>query len=334
MLITLFILFINILIFYFNGSISKYLNLYDHPDNLRKLHKKKVPLTGGIIILLNAIFALILIFSAQLHNQNLAIFETNYDLIILLTSIIIFFLIGYFDDKYNISANKRFLFIALILFPIIIFSEELMISKVYFSFTEYSINLPYLFSIFWTVLCFLLFINAVNMFDGINYQVGIYSIYLTLFFLINNYFVIFFLFILVGLITFLVLNHKYKSFLGDSGTYVLAFIFGYFFIKIYNQIPNIKVDHIVLFMIIPGLDLIRLFAMRIIKGQNPFTPDRNHLHHILLKRLNLIQTNLIIQFLIIVPSLIGYFVGFTYVLLIIQLIVYLYLIFNKGATFS
>ena len=334
MLKTLFIIVINILIFYFNNSISRYLNLYDNPDNLRKLHKEKVPLTGGIIILLNAILALILILGTQFHIETLTIFETNYDLIVLLISIIIFFFIGYFDDKYNISANKRFLFISLILFPIILLSEDLIIRQVHFSFIEYSINLPYLFSIFWSVLCFLLFINAVNMFDGINYQVGLYSIYLSLFFLINNYFVIFFLFILIGLITFLILNHKYKSFLGDSGTYLLAFIFGYFFIKIYNQTPDIKADHVVLFMIIPGLDLIRLFTMRIIKGQNPFTPDRNHLHHILMNRLNLIQTNLIIQLLIIVPSLIGYFIGFTYILLIIQLIMYFYFIFNKGAIFS
>ena len=201
-----------------------------------------------------------------------------------------------------------------------------MINKIYFSFTDYSLTLPNFISIFWTVLCFLLFINAVNMFDGINYQVGLYSISLSLFFLINNYFEVFFTFILIGLITFLFLNHKYKSFLGDSGSYLLAFIFGYFFIKMYNQSTTLKVDQIVLFMIIPGIDLIRLFITRIIKGQNPFTPDRNHLHHIISAKFSLIKTNLIIQTLIITPSILGFYFGFTYIFLLIQITVYFYFV--------
>ena len=51
----------------------------------------------------------------------------------------------------------------------------------------------------------------------------------------------------------------------------------------YNQNFNIDSDHIFLIMIIPGIDLIRLFLTRVSKGYSPFKPDRNHLHHILLK---------------------------------------------------
>ena len=144
--------------------------------------------------------------------------------------------------------------------------------------------------------------------------------------MINNYFEVFFISILFGLIIFLFLNHKYKSFLGDSGTYLLAFIFGYFFIKMYNQTTIIKVDQIVLFMIIPGVDLIRLFIIRIIKGKNPFTPDRNHLHHIISDKLSLIKTNLIIQNLIVVPSVLGFYFGFTHIFLLIQISIYFYFV--------
>ena len=151
--------------------------------------------------------------------------------------------------------------------------------------------------------------------------------------MINNYFLFFFSFIFIGLITFIILNYQFKSFLGDSGSYVLAFIFGYFFIKLYNQTDTIKVDQVVLFMIIPGLDLIRLFTIRIINGYNPFTPDRNHLHHILSKKFNLIKTNLIIQSLIIIPSILGYYLGFTYLILLVQSIIYFYIIY-KGKIIS
>ena len=324
MFLFLSLIILNILIFIFNRNIAQALNLFDSPDNFRKLHKADVPVTGGIIILLNSILALILVFIDQPYYEKSIIFKNNLDFIVLFFSVLIFFFVGFFDDKYSISANKRFLFISIILFPIIYFSDDMTINRISFSFTDYTFTLPYLISIFWTVLCFLLFINSVNMFDGINYQVGLYSVYLCLFFIINNYFEQFFIFITIGLLTFILLNHNYKSFLGDSGSYLLAFIFGYFFIKIYNQLTTIKVDHIVLFMIIPGMDLIRLFITRIIRGQNPFKPDRNHLHHIISEKFSLIKTNLIIQALIIIPSILGFYFGFTYFFLLIQITLYFY----------
>ena len=68
------------------------------------------------------------------------------------------------------------------------------------------------------------------MFDGINYQVGIYSIFICIFFIINNYFTIFFIIILISLLFFLFMNHQNKA-LGDSGSYLLGFIFSYFLLS-------------------------------------------------------------------------------------------------------
>ncbi len=323
---TLLIVFLNFFLYFFNEKFAQAFNLYDNPDSFRKFHKTKVPLTGGIIILINIIFVLIFTIFDQFYYKKLFIFETNLDLIIFFISVVIFFIIGLVDDKYNISANKRFIFAALILIPIVIFSEDLVIRQIEFSFTKYSFSLPYFIAIFWTILCFLLFINAINMFDGINYQVGLYSIYLSTFFLLNDYFVLFFSLLMIGLINFIILNHKSKSFLGDSGSYLLAFLFGYFFIKFYNQTTIIKTDHIVLFMIIPGVDLIRLFTIRIMKGNNPFVADRNHLHHIISKKFSLIYTNLIIQSLIIFPSILGFYFGFSYIFLATQIIIYFYFV--------
>ena len=56
------ILFIfNLFIFKFNNLIAKKFSLYDKPDYKRKIHKEKVPLTGGIFLFLNFIFILILL---------------------------------------------------------------------------------------------------------------------------------------------------------------------------------------------------------------------------------------------------------------------------------
>jgi UDP-N-acetylmuramyl pentapeptide phosphotransferase/UDP-N-acetylglucosamine-1-phosphate transferase len=45
----------NLLIFKNNIKIANFLNLYDRPDNLRKIHNQNIPLTGGVIILFNIV---------------------------------------------------------------------------------------------------------------------------------------------------------------------------------------------------------------------------------------------------------------------------------------
>jgi hypothetical protein len=37
-------------------------------------------------------------------------------------------------------------------------------------------------------------------------------------------------------------------------------------------------------LIIPLVDTLRVFSIRIFRGNSPFTPDRNHVHHLLLER--------------------------------------------------
>ena len=37
-------------------------------------------------------------------------------------------------------------------------------------------------------------------------------------------------------------------------------------------------------LLIPLLDTLRVFGIRIIHGRSPFSPDRNHIHHLLLDR--------------------------------------------------
>ncbi|MDA7733627.1 undecaprenyl/decaprenyl-phosphate alpha-N-acetylglucosaminyl 1-phosphate transferase [Candidatus Pelagibacter sp.] len=326
-LITLSVI-INTLIFFNNDKIASLLKLYDKPDNIRKIHKSNVPLTGGVIVLLNTFIVLIFLFIDNSYLEKIKVFNNIRDLIIFLFSILLFFLIGFFDDKYGISANKKFLTMIIFLIPIVIYSEGLLISQIRVSFLDSEYILSSYASIFWTILCFLLFINAMNMFDGINYQVGLFSIYLCTFFLINNYFTGLFILVIISLLNFLLLNRKNNAFLGDNGSYLLAFLFGYFFIKIYNQETHIQSDHIFLIMIIPGIDLIRLFVKRIFKGYHPFRPDRSHLHHILLRKHNLNTVTLIIQPLIIIPSLCGYYFGYTFLFLGIQILIYFSIILS------
>ena len=112
---------------------------------------------------------------------------------------------------------------------------------------------------------------------------------------------------LICLFTYGYLNFKNKTFLGDSGSLLVSFIIGYIFIKSYNMdIINFS-DEIVIYMLVPGLDLIRLFFKRIILKRNPLSPDRFHLHHLLLLKFSYLTTLFILILLITLPIILNFF---------------------------
>ena len=62
-------------------------------------------------------------------------------------------------------------------------------------------------------------------------------------------------------------------------------------------------------MLIPGLDLIRLFINRILNNKKFFEPDLNHIHHILIKSKNKYLVQLIILLFNISPVIVAEVVG-------------------------
>ena len=92
--------------------------------------------------------------------------------------------------------------------------------------------------------------------------------------------------------------------MGNNGAYLISFIISYIFIKQNNLNLAISAEEIFLIMFLPGLDMLRLFIYRILNKKNPFSADRMHLHHLILNRFNLKQTQIIIFFLSVVPYLI------------------------------
>ena len=182
------------------------------------------------------------------------------------------------------------------------------------------------FSFFWTLICFLLFINAFNFFDGINLQSSGLIFVICVFFFIKNIFVEFFIVIILANLLFSYLNYNSKTFLGNSGSFFLPFLFGSLFISAYNNNPNIYADEIVILMLIPGIDLMRLFFLRIIKKTSPFKGDKNHIHHFLLKEYPPLIVVTIIQMLIWIPFLVNQIFGIFYIVFFSQLFVYTLLI--------
>ncbi len=291
------LIFLNILLCFNYQYIANKFKIFDHPNNKLKIHKKKTPLLGGIFFIFN-LFILVLI---DQSFYEIFSFEKKREMISFIFLIISFFFIGLYDDKYKISFGIRIVLGVLFTLVAVLINQNLKIDDLLFSFYEHPIFLKN-FSLFFTLFSILAFIHATNMFDGINSQlITFYLILNTFLFYISNFNIIF-LFFYPVIISLLILNFNGKIFLGDGGTYSLGAMYSFFIIYQYTTFKKIFfVEEILILTLIPGLELLRLSVYRISKGINIFSGDLEHIHHLLLKKFNQIQTNLIVFLLIIIP---------------------------------
>ena len=324
-LLIFFILF-NLLITLFFDKIKLFQVNIDKPDKKRKLHQNPTPLSGGIIVFFN-IFLFFII--AQLNQDflvNEVIFDNKSFVLFFFTSLLIFIL-GFFDDKYDLSAILKFLIITIIIVLILFLDNNLNIKIIKFSFLNNKFDIQ-TYSIIFTTFCFLVFLNAFNMFDGINLQSGLYSVIIflsILFFYVDSLLI---KVILISILGYSYLNFKNKTFLGDSGSLLLAFIIGYVFIKLYNFEKINFTDEVVIYMLVPGIDLIRLFFRRVYLKRNPLTPDRFHIHHLLLLKYSHLKSILILQCLIILPIVMN-FLNINTLLIIILFVIFYSILIKK-----
>ena len=271
------LIFCNIIIFFNFTKISKWLNFYDFPDKVRKFHKYPVPILGGVIIFIS----LLIIFISGFFFNNTYLLDLGFDkknILIFFLFCLVIFLIYLIDDFKNLSPNFKLLLLCILIISYLNLDSNAILTNLKFRFFSEIIYLNN-FSIAFTLLSILLFINALNMFDGINLQCGIYSVFIfIMFFLFTKNFAIFYF--IIPLFFFLLLNYSNSCFLGNSGSALLSFIISVLSIKIYN-LNNIYAEDIFLLMCIPGYDLLRLAFVRLVNKKHPFFPDRNHLHHLI-----------------------------------------------------
>jgi UDP-N-acetylmuramyl pentapeptide phosphotransferase/UDP-N-acetylglucosamine-1-phosphate transferase len=318
------LIFCNIVIFFNFARISKLLNFYDFPDKVRKFHKYPVPILGGAIILISLVFIFI---SGYFFNDNYLI-----DLGLDKKNILIFslfclaiFLIYLFDDIKNLNPSLKLLLLCILITSYLNLDSSAILTNLKFRFSREIIFLNE-FSIAFTLLSILLFINALNMFDGINLQCSSYSffIFIILFLLTKNIAIFYFM---IPLFFFLLLNYSNSCFLGNNGSALLSFIISVLAIKIYN-FNNIYAEDIFLLMCIPGYDLLRLAFVRLLNKKHPFFPDRNHLHHLISDLYGYNVALFLILALIIAINLINFFSKFSSILnIILSIFLYSFIIF-------
>ena len=239
-LILIYSVLLNLIIFLNFEILSKIINIYDLPDNKLKLHRKKTPIIGGVILAIN--FCFLFFYQIFFLGDFLSIQVIQISFIELLSSLFIifaFFLLGLYDDKYNLSPNKKFFYSIIVTLIAIFLNENLIIKMLSISFIEKKIffeNFSYLFTIF----CILILVNALNFYDGINGQSCVIFIVFFIFLLMKSEMNYFYFVVLISIFFVLVLNISNKVFLGDGGVYFLSLVLSLCLIYEHNIQNNFK----------------------------------------------------------------------------------------------
>jgi len=245
-------------------------------DNKNLSHKSfaskdPVPIVGGFIIFF-----------------NLLLFSNNYFALYFFT--LIFFL-GIFSDLLIITKPlKKFILQFLIIICFVYFLDlKILSTKIFF--IDFFIKNK-LFAIFFTSFCLLILINGTNFIDGINTLVcGYYIlIILTVLYvgsqnklLIYNFDNFYYLFLSLLIIYFF--NSFSKVYLGDSGSFLLSFLMGYYLIIFSNAnqelIYFISPIFILLLLWYPAFENLFSILRKIVTKKNATKPDNLHLHQLL-----------------------------------------------------
>lgn len=260
----------------------------DHPDHFRKLHKYPVPRLGGIGIYIAFLIPMAaLYFASPNHPFMVQLQDRASAMAGMLIGSAIALGMGVADDFRNIRPATKLLF--QIVAGAVAWKAGLSISIISNPFGAPIVlgwlSLPV--TVFWFVAC----MNAVNLMDGLDGLAAGVCLFITVtLFLVSLHFLNVIGMILMACLSgaifgFLLFNfHPAKIFLGDSGTMVLGFL-----IAALSLIGTTRKAETAIALLIPivamGLPILdtSLSIMRRWYKRLPISsPDRQHIHHVLL----------------------------------------------------
>lgn len=273
-------------------KISRRKNLMDEPG-ARSSHLRKIPNLGGISMFYSlAVCASI--FAFELFDLYKFLFA----------SLVILLYIGVMDDIVVMRAYKK-LFAQIVVTSLMVIGSDVRIRSFFGLFGIYELN--YFFSVAMSIFTFIVLINAFNLIDGIDGLAGGYSILCSAMFGISyyrlgeyNYPLVVLSGVIIGsVIGFLYFNlsnyRNNKIFMGDTGSMILGFLLAFTaicFIDIFidKKLPEIPRYYLqsapaiaMAILILPIIDTLNVFMIRICNGKSPLVADKNHIHHSLLK---------------------------------------------------
>lgn len=257
--------------------------LFDHPDE-RKIHMLPIPSLGGLGIFAGFVLASLFTIS----------FSQAPDFQYFFAAALVIFFLGLKDDILVLSPMKKFIGQVVAAF-LIVYKGGLVISSMHGFFGVH--ELPESFSLVFTYFTIIVIINSFNLIDGVDGLAGSLGLMTSLVFGIYFYVIgeieyATLAFCLGGsLIAFLIFNHSpAKIFMGDTGSLLIGMVNAILVIRFINVADSpastipIAASPAIGFAIlmVPLFDTLRVFSLRILSRRSPFSPDRNHIHHLLM----------------------------------------------------
>ncbi|MGL4894998.1 MAG: UDP-N-acetylglucosamine--undecaprenyl-phosphate N-acetylglucosaminephosphotransferase [Shewanella sp.] len=276
-LVVFFVSFISLFVF---RKLAKRVGLVDKP-NERKHHTGQIPLVGGISVFVTILLALLLF-------PHLLLLPHLY-----MGCAVILVVIGAIDDRYDISFKLRLVIQAAVSIVMIALGERSLHNLGYLMGSE-AIRIPELASYVLTVVAVIGAINAFNMVDGIDGLLGglasvtFGGLGLLFYWHGMTNFALFCALLVTAMLPYIMLNlgfpfgRRFKVFMGDAGSVFIGFTVIWLLIVASQgeRATAIRPVTALWLIALPLMDMVCIMIRRIRKGQSPFKPDREHLHHI------------------------------------------------------
>lgn len=260
-------------------ALANKIKAIDIPKDERRVHKKPIPLIGGLAIFYGFIVSVLCFAVIDRPTMGILIGAT-----IMVT-------VGVIDDKYDLNAKIKLVFQIAAALVAVYFGTEIryIANPVANWFGPQYINLG-LWSVPLTAIWIIGVTNAVNLIDGLDgLAVGVSSIasvaLLSLTIISQNLNAAIITAALAGAgFGFLPYNsNPAKIFMGDTGSTFLGFVLACISVQgVMKMYALISFAVPVLILGLPIFDTAFAILRRIAKKQSIMTPDRGHLHHRLL----------------------------------------------------
>lgn len=273
--------------------------LFDEVDE-RKIHRGVVPRLGGIAFLPAFIFSFFAVVGCNVHLGTPGMGEmldsTLTSIMFLLCALMLMYLVGIADDLVGVRYRSKFIF--QIIAGALIVTSGAWIHNL-FGFLGID-QWYYVIGCGMTIFLVIYVVNAINLIDGIDgLASGLSAIalafYSFVFYTAGEYVYCLLSGATLGtLIPFFYFNvfgtaeRHNKIFMGDTGSLTIGTVLVFLSIQVFNINPVVQEIPGNLFVlaiapiIVPCFDVVRVFFHRVRNGNNPFLPDKCHIHHKLL----------------------------------------------------
>lgn len=268
------------LFLFFARKVAKRIGLVDKP-NFRKRHQGLIPLVGGISVFAGICFTFT-IATYYIPHANLYL---------ICAGVLVF--IGALDDRFDISVKIRATVQAGIGIVMMVVGGLYLKSLGYILGPWEMVLGP--FGYFLTLFAVWAAINAFNMVDGIDGLLGGLSCVtfgamgIILWFDGQRSLAMWSFAMIAAILPYILLNlgvlgRRYKVFMGDAGSTLIGFTVIWILLETTQGATHPISPVTALWLIaIPLMDMVAIMYRRLRKGMSPFSPDRQHIHHLIMR---------------------------------------------------